>query len=198
MQIFAFQKIASVIDAEALKCSSASITDAIGPDCWTHYKNDTGKIISMECLKCRDDNISYNKMIKFDNNCFKIILYNESKIIFNISEISFEKDFGTCLYFGKAIYSGQYECVDIPHNSYYILKDENENTGVIKNCHKACNTCLGEGNSQNTNCIECSKDYIKIEDSDTHCIEELSFSSNYYSNNTDINGKDISLLEKVN
>ena len=37
LQIFAFQKIASGIDAEALKCSSASITDAIGPDCWTHY-----------------------------------------------------------------------------------------------------------------------------------------------------------------
>ena len=37
LQIFAFQKIASGIDAEALKCSSASIPDAIWPDCWTHY-----------------------------------------------------------------------------------------------------------------------------------------------------------------
>jgi len=35
--IFAFQKIASVIDAEASKGSSVPITDAIGPDCWTHY-----------------------------------------------------------------------------------------------------------------------------------------------------------------
>ena len=39
LQIFAFQKIASGIDAKALKCSSASIPDAIGPDCWTHYMN---------------------------------------------------------------------------------------------------------------------------------------------------------------
>ena len=38
LQIFAFQKIASEIDAEAPKGSSAPITDAIGPDCWTHYK----------------------------------------------------------------------------------------------------------------------------------------------------------------
>ena len=36
-QIFAFQKIASEIDAEAPKGSSAPISDAIGPDCWTHY-----------------------------------------------------------------------------------------------------------------------------------------------------------------
>ena len=40
LQIFAFQKIASVIDAEAPKGSFASITDAIGPDCWTHYNNE--------------------------------------------------------------------------------------------------------------------------------------------------------------
>ena len=39
LQIFAFQKIASVIDAEASKGSSVPITDAIGPDCWTHYKD---------------------------------------------------------------------------------------------------------------------------------------------------------------
>ena len=37
LQIFAFQKIASIIDAEAPKGSSAPITDATGPDCWTHY-----------------------------------------------------------------------------------------------------------------------------------------------------------------
>ena len=36
-QIFAFQKIASEIDAETPKGSSAPISDAIGPDCWTHY-----------------------------------------------------------------------------------------------------------------------------------------------------------------
>ena len=34
---FCLPKIASVIDAEAPKGSSAPITDAIGPDCWTHY-----------------------------------------------------------------------------------------------------------------------------------------------------------------
>ena len=36
LQIFAFQKLASEIDAEVVKCSFASITDAIGADCWTH------------------------------------------------------------------------------------------------------------------------------------------------------------------
>ena len=38
LQIFAFQKIASEIDAEALKCPSASKTDAIEADYWTHNK----------------------------------------------------------------------------------------------------------------------------------------------------------------
>ena len=37
LQIFAFQKIESVIDAEEPFGDSASITDSIGPDCWTHY-----------------------------------------------------------------------------------------------------------------------------------------------------------------
>ena len=38
--IFTFQKIASEIEAETLKSSSASITDAIGPDCWTHNRTE--------------------------------------------------------------------------------------------------------------------------------------------------------------
>ena len=34
---FCFPKIASEIDAEAPKSSSVPITNAIGPDYWTHY-----------------------------------------------------------------------------------------------------------------------------------------------------------------
>ena len=36
LYIFALQKIISEIVAEALKSSSVSIADAIGPDCWTY------------------------------------------------------------------------------------------------------------------------------------------------------------------
>ena len=39
LQIFAFQKIASEIDAEVKKSSSEPITDAIGTDCLTYYIN---------------------------------------------------------------------------------------------------------------------------------------------------------------
>ena len=35
--IFTIPKIASEIDAESPKSSSAPITDAIAPDCWTNY-----------------------------------------------------------------------------------------------------------------------------------------------------------------
>ena len=40
-QIFAFQKIASEIDAETPKGSFAPISHAIGPDCWIHYTSTT-------------------------------------------------------------------------------------------------------------------------------------------------------------
>ena len=36
LYIFALQKIISEIDAEALKISSASVADAIVPNCWTY------------------------------------------------------------------------------------------------------------------------------------------------------------------
>ena len=91
----------------------------------------SGYIKSMECLKCKDSNNSLKAMIKMDNNCFKIIQYDETRILFNISEINHNKPLGSCMFFGKAIYYGEYNCIDKPENSYYVLKGD-ENTGVIK------------------------------------------------------------------
>ena len=50
-------------------------------------KDDSGNIKSMECIKCKDSNSSEKTMIKMDNNCFKIIDYNQNNITFNASEI---------------------------------------------------------------------------------------------------------------
>ena len=45
-------------------------------------KNDMGYLFSMEYIKCKDSNNSQKTMIKVDNNCFIIIYYNESTIIY--------------------------------------------------------------------------------------------------------------------
>ena len=148
-------------------------------------KDDSGIIKSMECLKCKDANKIEKTMIQNDSNCFKIIQYNESKIEFNISEILSDNQIGSCKYFGKAIYYGEYECINKPKNTYYVLNKDYENTGVIKNCHEACNTCLGGGNDTDRNCYECAEGYFKTEDSQTNCLSNDSISlDEYYLNKT--------------
>ena len=125
--------------------------------CKNHAIQGVGDIKSMECIKCKDSNSPDKTMIQVDNNCFKIIQYNESKIFFNISEIEPNSNhIGTCLHFGKAILFGEYECIDKPNNSYYVLNND-ENTGVIKNCQEFCNNCPNE----NINCLECPKECVK-------------------------------------
>ena len=70
----------------------------------------------MECLSCKDS----HTMIKFEKNCFNIIQYDENKILFNISEMN-TNEIDTCLYFNKSIYYGQYNCIDKPEHTYYVL-----------------------------------------------------------------------------
>lgn len=124
-------------------------------------------------------------MIKNENNCFKIIEYNYTKITFDISEISSDI-IGNCEYFGKTIYNGQYECIDKPNNTNDDINEITHNIGGIENCHEACSSCLGEGNSTNTNCIEGAQGYFKTEDSNTNCIKNGSISlHSYYLNITD-------------
>ena len=124
-------------------------------------------------------------MIKNENNCFKIIEYNYTKITFDISEISSDI-IGNCEYYGKTIYNGQYECIDKPNNTNDDINEITHNIGGIENCHEACSSCLGERNSTNTNCIECAQGYFKTEDSKTNCIKNGSISlHSYYLNITD-------------
>ena len=68
LQIFAFQKIASVIDAEAPKGSFASITDAIGPDCWTNY------IKFLKFDRREKNKVSKEQMNKMKNSTIKDLL----------------------------------------------------------------------------------------------------------------------------
>ena len=136
-------------------------------------------LISMECGKCKSQT-----MIKNEQNCFPIIVYKQNKIIFNISKIDHEKEKGTCLYFNKSILYNTYECISKPDNTYYVWTNE-ENTCVIKYCHSACDSCFGESNLQDTNCIRCSKGYYKTEDSNTNCILESLIPSDYHQNEND-------------
>ena len=133
----------------------------------------------MECIECKN-----NTMILNGNNCFPIIIYEPNKIIFNISEIDSGIENVTCLYYNKSILYNTYECIQKPNNTFYVLTNE-ENTGVIKYCNKACNSCYGEGNLQDTNCIKCSEGYCKTEDSYTNCILESLIPSNYFKNESD-------------
>ena len=138
----------------------------------------------MECISCK--NLLYtNKktMIKIDNNCFNIIQYDENKILFNITEMN-HNEIGSCLYFNKSIYYGQYNCIEKPENTYYVLNGS-DNTGVIKNCSISCKSCYGENNDETTNCIECAPGFFKTEHSNTICIKKELIPSNYFINESD-------------
>ena len=126
-----------------------------------------------------------NTMIKNEENCFPIIIYNDSTIIFDISEIDERKPSGTCLGFNKAIFQNTYECIEKPENTFYILNDEGKNTGVIGECSNNCASCYGEANKTDSNCIKCSSGYYKTEDSNTNCIMERNIPNGYYKNTTD-------------
>ena len=113
-------------------------------------------------------------------------VYTEEKIIFDICVLNIEETEKTCLDYGKAIIHGEYKCITKESNYYYVLND-NENTGVIKKCDEACESCNGEKNqmTQDTNCINCVAGYFKTEDSNTNCILENLIPQNYLKNNTD-------------
>ena len=91
---------------------------------------------------------------------------------------------GNCLNLGKSIFYNSYECISKPVHTFYVLTD-GSNTGVIKNCNVACDTCLGESDEYNTNCIICAVGYFKTEDSTTNCILESLIPDNYYKNEED-------------
>ena len=123
-------------------------------------------------------------MIKLDEYCFPIIDYEETKITFDISEINNVDAIGTCFDFGKTIFYNSYNCISKPDHTFYVLTDTS-NTGVIKYCNIACNTCLGESTEHNANCIICAEGYFKTEDSTTNCILESLIPDNYYKSKED-------------
>ena len=84
-------------------------------------------------INTQTDSNSNPKMIKNEENCFPVIQYDVSKIIFNITEIDPVKKNCTCLNFNKSIYYGERMCKEKPKNTFYVLNNQ-ENTGVIKNC----------------------------------------------------------------
>ena len=138
-----------------------------------------GKLISMECIQCKNET-----MIQKGNNCFPINIYVDN-IAFNISESEEERnDNKTYFYFNKSILYNSYELISNLINSYYVVTTE-ESKDMNKFCNEACDSCFGWGNSQDTNCIKCSPGYYKTVDSDTNCILENLIPSNYYKNETD-------------
>ena len=143
-------------------------------------KDNSGNLISMECLYCKDLNDINKTMIQFEKNCFNIIQYDENKVTFNITEMN-SKEIGSCLYFNKSIYYGQHTCKDKPDNTYYVLNGS-DNTGVIKDCNISCKSCHGESNDETTNCIECAQNYSKTEYANTDFIKEEIITSNYLNN----------------
>ena len=163
-----------------LKCHDNCLSCSAGKEL-----DDSNKLISMKCEKCLDDESSEKTMIKNEENCFIILEYEENSIKFDISEINPDKEFGTCLDFNKAIFYNSYECITKPENTFYVVSTA-DNTGIIKYCHSSCDGCNGEGNYDDTNCINCTTGYFKTQDSDTNCLLESLIPPNYHKNDDGI------------
>ena len=149
--------------------------------------DDSNKLINMNCLKCKKESGTNNEnQIFIDSNCFPIKTYTEEKIIFDITVLDTSETEKTCLDYNKAIIHGEYKCITKESNYYYVLNND-ENTGVIKKCDVACETCNSGKDelTQNTNCINCNEGYFKTDDSNTNCILENLIPENYYKNNVD-------------
>ena len=158
-------------------------------------KDDQGNLESMECSECKDSQSNNKNMIKVDNNCFKIIQYDYDQVIFNISEMRPDNPLGNCSDFGKAIFYGQYECIDKSNNTYFVLNNIS-NTSVINNildttyniiCHKYCKSCNNSYNSSNNdmNCLECINDFYFIYGEKNCYNYSLLPNNKYYFNSTD-------------
>ena len=166
---------------ECKKCHNNCLT------CYSSPYFINGILMDMKCIRCKKEPNQYfdleESMIQIENNCYPIIEYSKEKIIFNISELSIGKIYGSCLDFNLSIRYQNYQCLPKPVHTFYVLNDIN-NTGIIKDCDLACNTCFDEGNINNTNCISCNFGYFKTEDSDSNCILKNLIPINYYKNQT--------------
>ena len=169
------------------KCYTNCMACNTGPE----YDNDY-KLINMNCLTCKKEidqnnpnNLIENK-IKIESNCFPIITYTEEKITFDTSIMSTGETEKSCLDYNKSILFGEYKCIQKEINYFYVLNND-QNTGVVKKCDKACQTCFDIKNeiTRDTNCINCAEGYFKTEDSNTNCILESLIPENYFKNNTD-------------
>ena len=162
--------------------------------------DDSNKLINMNCLKCKKESGTNNEnQISIYSNCFPIKTYTDEKIIFDITELGTSETEKTCLDYNKAIIQGEYKCIEKEINYYYVLNNE-ENTGVIKKCDDACESCNGEKNqlTQDTNCINCYEGYFKTEDSNTNCILENLIPENYFKKNDNIYYKCYNNCKKCN
>ena len=156
--------------------------------CNSYKKYDESEnLISMGCLKCKDNMIFVGSSNPNEGFCFPKIKYEETKITFDIHELknSNSQIEESCLFFNKSIFYGENQCISKPDNTYYINSNIGENTGIIEYCNQACETCIGKNETNNTNCLDCAQGYFKTEDSDTNCILPNSISSNYYKNYLD-------------
>ena len=164
------------------KCHPNCLNCIISKD---NLKYDSNNILeSMGCLECKNNSIYVETLEPNEGYCFPYIQYTESKITFNITEINKMNEEASCLYFNKSIFYKEKKCVIKPNNTYYILNNE-ENTGIIQYCDKACDSCITPIKLFDTNCINCNSGYYKTEDSDTNCILKNEIPKNYYINNSD-------------
>jgi len=160
-------------NTNCFKCHDNCLNCASGKEL-----SETGNLVNMKCSQC------LNNMIKVEENCFPKIDYESTKITFDISEIDTENTIGTCLRFSKAIFYDSYECIIRPDHTFYVVSGS-ENTGIIKYCDSACDTCLEEKIGEDTNCINCAEGFYKTEDSNTNCILESLIPNNYHKNELD-------------
>ena len=148
--------------------------------------DNNGKLINMKCTTCLDYKTIYHylrrmrrvhsdnneediKVIKLGQNCFLSLKNTENEITFNISTLTgiYPKNTTcTCFMFNKTIYANGFECIEKPKNTYYVINNDN-NSGVIKNCSKSCKSCEIGNTPNNTNCLECAEGY-------SHSQNELS------------------------
>ena len=143
-----------------LNCTNGEIFDS------------NGKLISMECIQCKNE-----LLVQIEGNCFPII-YSETNKINYFPDNELENINLSSLFINESesIYKQS-------HTNFILITEENK--GTTEKCNEACDSCFGEGNSQDTNCFKCSPGYYKTEDSDSNCIIENLIPSNHYKNGTD-------------
>ena len=143
------------------------------PD-YMYFSTNQYEICHVSCLTC-----TYGT----ENSCTKC--YNEEELE-GLSQIEqayvkeIKQEISSLYYYWEN--DKHLKCVNKENEPYYYLDKENL---TYKDCYYSCESCLGEGNSNNNTCTRCKEDslYYHFEDINSfNCLNRDQVPKNYYLN----------------